>query len=496
MKKLSLNVKVAFVVVLLIAGSVLISVISLQKMNSINDAVTRIVNATAVKVEMAQELKGLLYLQMFNERSYLLADTPEEMARISELMDKRHDQTKDKIQAFQKIAGTEDKKDLSLFEAAFADWWKFSAEVRSMALQDKRKAIEMSRERGQALRKKVEEYVGSLADLSKQEMKADDERTDREYDAAFSMVLTISIVIVVVGCLISTVVLFVLSKTMIAVIDNLTGTSAQVTGASQQIATSSEELSQAATEQASSLEETVSTLEEMTSMVKLNADNAKRAADLANRTREVAVRGEGQIRSLTSCMDEISADSKKIEDIINVIDDIAFQTNLLALNAAVEAARAGEQGKGFAVVAEAVRGLAQRSASAAKDITMLIKGSVQKIEKGANQVHESAGVLGEIVTSVNKVVNLNSEIASSSDEQSRGLEQIGKAMNQIDQATQINAATSEEAAASAQELSAQANNLEHAVEVLVQVIKGGDSPQTEPASSLQGIHHNLKPYPL
>lgn len=248
--------------------------------------------------------------------------------------------------------------------------------------------------------------------------------------------------------------------------------SEQVAQAATQIAGSSQGLSGATTEQASSLEETVATMEELTSMVRLNSENGKQAAALAVSTREIAVKGEREIKTLIDSIHSISADSKKIEEITTVIDDIAFQTNLLALNAAVEAARAGEQGKGFAVVAEAVRNLALRSAEAAKDIADLIKKSVEKIEMGAKQANQGGEVLAEIVTSVKKVADLNNEIASASEEQSNGIVQIGKAMNQMDQVTQQNAAAAEETAAAAEELSAQSENLKASVQTLEVAVYG------------------------
>lgn len=247
----------------------------------------------------------------------------------------------------------------------------------------------------------------------------------------------------------------------------------EMTSASQQIASSSQSLSQSTTEQASSLEETVATMEELTSMVRLNSDNSKQAAALASATRQIAEKGEREIKSLIDSIQSISADSKKIEEITTVIDDIAFQTNLLALNAAVEAARAGEQGKGFAVVAEAVRSLAQRSSVAAKDIAELIQKSVEKIEAGSEQANQGGVVLTEIVGSVRKVAELNNEIAHASEEQSNGISQIGKAMNQLDQVTQKNAAVSEEAAAAAEELSAQSASLKTNAASLEKIVFGG-----------------------
>lgn len=230
----------------------------------------------------------------------------------------------------------------------------------------------------------------------------------------------------------------------------------------EQMSEAGNALSQNSTQAAASLEETVAALEEMSSMVQMNSDNAKQAATLAISSREAAERGETEIKNLISSMSEISDSSKKIEEIISVIDDIAFQTNLLALNAAVEAARAGEQGKGFAVVAEAVRALAQRSASSAKDISTLIKSSASQVEKGSAIADQSGEMLSVIVNSIKKVSDLNNEIAAASSEQTTGIQQISKAMNQLDQTSQSNAASAEEIAATSGEI----NKLAHESQVL------------------------------
>ncbi|QDK44993.1 chemotaxis protein [Bdellovibrio sp. ZAP7] len=259
---------------------------------------------------------------------------------------------------------------------------------------------------------------------------------------------------------------------------------AQVTAAIEQLSAAGQSLSQSSTEAAASLEETVASLEEMTSMVNLNADNAKQAAGLSTVSRESAERGQSEIQVLVSSMSDISASSRKIEEIINVIDDIAFQTNLLALNAAVEAARAGEQGKGFAVVAEAVRTLAQRSAEAAKDITVLIKDSVDKIERGTQVADKSGTVMADIVTSVKKVSDLSAEISSGSGEQSTGIQQISKAMNQLDSSSQSNAASSEEIASTAEEISAQSTQMQKMMEDLSFLISGERAlPVAAPAAA-------------
>ncbi|HWU42771.1 MAG TPA: methyl-accepting chemotaxis protein, partial [Bdellovibrio sp.] len=260
----------------------------------------------------------------------------------------------------------------------------------------------------------------------------------------------------------------------------LTDAGVQVSGAITQLTTAGFSLSQSSTESAASLEETVASLEEMSSMVKMNSDHAQQAAVLSQSSKEAAEEGQREIQSLISSMHDITQSSKKIEEIINVIDDIAFQTNLLALNASVEAARAGEQGKGFAVVAEAVRALAQRSAVAAKDINNLIKESVLQVTKGSKIADHSGEVLNNIVSSVKKVSDLNHEISAASSEQTTGIQQISKAMNQLDQSTQANAASSEEIASSSEEISAQAQQMKTLTVSLSTVILGGSiNPQKE-----------------
>ncbi|MBB3179166.1 methyl-accepting chemotaxis protein [Variovorax sp. Sphag1AA] len=235
--------------------------------------------------------------------------------------------------------------------------------------------------------------------------------------------------------------------------------------ASSQIASGNQDLSSRTEEQASSLEETAASMEELTSTVKQNADNARQANQLAVSASEVAMRGGSAVSQVVDTMGSINASSRKIVDIISVIDGIAFQTNILALNAAVEAARAGEQGKGFAVVASEVRNLAQRSAAAAKEIKGLIDDSVGKVEEGSRQVAEAGRTMDEIVESVKRVTDIMGEITAASQEQTSGIEQVNQAITQMDQVTQQNAALVEEASAAAQALQEQAGSLSQVVGV-------------------------------
>lgn len=242
-------------------------------------------------------------------------------------------------------------------------------------------------------------------------------------------------------------------------IQELNEAAANIGTAASEISAGNTDLSQRTEEQASSLEETASSMEEMTSTVKQNADNARDASKLAEAAREQAEKGGSVVKTAVSAMSEINSSSKKIADIIGVIDEIAFQTNILALNAAVEAARAGEQGRGFAVVAAEVRNLAQRSAGAAKEIKSLINDSVEKVEEGSRLVTTSGQSLEEIVSSVKQVSDIVAEIAAASQEQSIGIEQVNKAIMQLEQVTQQNAALVEEAAASSEAMSDQARGL-------------------------------------
>jgi methyl-accepting chemotaxis protein len=249
-----------------------------------------------------------------------------------------------------------------------------------------------------------------------------------------------------------------------------------------EVASGNQQLSSRTEEHASSLEETASTLEEFTTTVRQNAEHARQASTLAGDVSNTAERGGEVVAKVVKTMQEVTDSSKRISDIIGVIDGISFQTNILALNAAVEAARAGEQGRGFAVVASEVRSLAQRSAASAKEIRGLIESSVGRVEAGAKLVQQAGTTMDELVTSVRKVAAIMTEIASASHEQSSGIDQINKAITQMDHVVQMNASIVEEATAAATSMAEQATGLAHAV-AQFRVDETGARPEAPPTLS-------------
>ncbi len=270
------------------------------------------------------------------------------------------------------------------------------------------------------------------------------------------------------------------------IVGQVRGSTEAIATASAQIASGNLDLSSRTEEQASSLEETASSMEQLTSTVRQNADNARHANQLALSASQIAVQGGSTVREVIDTMGSINASAKKIVDIISVIDGIAFQTNILALNAAVEAARAGEQGRGFAVVASEVRNLAQRSASAAKEIKTLIDDSLSRVNAGSMLVDQAGVTMAEVVLSVKRVSEVISEITAASQEQTSGISQINIAITEMDEVTQQNAALVEQAAAAAEALQEQAKGLYGLVSVF-KIDNHAESVTSRPARRLIGM---------
>lgn len=307
--------------------------------------------------------------------------------------------------------------------------------------------------------------------------------------AKLPLLLMFSVAGVLVGLTLSIFIILNLSKVLKAFISQISQASNEVQVVSESLAQTNMNLSNVATETASSIEETVSSLDELSSMVNLNTENAQQAASTSNNSRVSAEKGEVEIEKLNSAMHDIKTSSKKMEEIINVIDDIAFQTNLLALNAAVEAARAGEQGKGFAVVAEAVRNLAMRSASAAKEINLMIKDSVEKIEGGSEIAENFRKSLKEIVSTVKTISDINSEIASASTEQASGIRQISAAMDALDTSSQEFAAATNQVSEGSSSMKDQAHKLNLLITDVKEKILGSDAPKATVSAPVSTKKH-------
>lgn len=519
MSKWSLNAKIYFVLSLFITASCVIAFIGQMKMEEIKDSMERVVKGSATRVGNSHELKELFFIQLINEKNFILEESDEGMNNQLKRMMTRDQEFKDKQKEAIKISTNAGKKDLAKLLEVYQEWWVLNSEMRALASSDKKiEAARLSMTKGREKRLKVEELLNSAILRNEDFMRQDVALAEENYTSSRNLVLIISLLSIAIGLTLATVILRNLNKAISNVISNLSDSSQQVTSAAEQIATAADELSTAATEQASSLEETSSSIEEMSSMVQKNADSAKRTSDLARSSSQSAENGKKVMQNMIHAISEISASNNTIQiqvdesnndiaEIVKligeignktkVINDIVFQTKLLSFNASVEAARAGENGKGFAVVAEEVGNLAQMSGNAAKEITEMLDNSIQKVQyivlntkekvghliidgknkiDNGNQIAIQCGsVLEEIVENVSSVNAMADEISNACQEQSLGIQEITKAMGQLDQVTQINAATSEESASAANELSSQAHALYAAVGVLVGTINGANA---------------------
>lgn len=459
--------------------------LSLFSMQKINREYGHIVNVTIGNLQSVSEINTLVmeanrlnlraYIALIEKDQVVLERNTNEFPKRVEELEKLNAQYRSTP-----FAPGEEK----LYEEVWNAWKSYEEssidyiKLVKTAFNDTSKSEEASKIVNETLRQKrikIQESVNHLIEFQRKDSKERSEAANSTYHWSFNLLVIISLFIlgtsVGLGLLFSNY----MNKALASIAEKIRGSSDQTSVASHELTSASSQLSQGATESAASLEETVSSLEELSSMVKLNSDHAKEANDLSRKSLNSAEHGEKEIKSLLEAMSGMEKSSKKIEEIINVIDDIAFQTNLLALNAAVEAARAGEQGRGFAVVADAVRNLAGRSALAAKDINNLIKENVHMTENGVRIAGTSGSTLKEIVDSAKKVAELNSEISAASIEQANGIEQISKAMNHLDQAIQSNASSSEEVASSASEMSAQSDCLISMVNELRHFVDGGST---------------------
>ncbi len=477
MKRLTLKMKLVLLCGFFITVIVAIGGKDYLSSHKITEMYSSLVNTTLPKqYHINKSYEYFLAIRM-NLRNLGLPGVPaDEVERIEKKVLEDLGKIAEEKKAYEALGFTPGQKDL--YDKQTKTWEDFVAVGgRVLALhkgsaEDKQKMIEIFFGDCPKTAGAFMEATKNLLEFHDQEIKL--ETAEAASTAASSETMTL--IWIACGALLGAAMGFIfsesLSRTLRGIADSISSSAEVTRTGANQMSAASTQLSTASTEAAASLEETVASLEELTSMVKLNTNHAKEANILSQKSKESAEVGEVEISKLIASMSEMAAGSKQIEDIINVIDDIAFQTNLLALNAAVEAARAGEQGKGFAVVADAVRTLAQRSATAAKDISSLIKANVDKSLNGAKIANTSGNALKEILSSVKKVADLNTEISNGSEQQLHGLEQISRAMNALDQATQGNAASSEEVSASSEEMAQQGESLAGTVQELRDVIYG------------------------
>lgn len=455
-KSLSAKVKlvVGFLTLCVITGTV--GGIGIQKMSILNENSQLLYARELVGLSAIKEANiNLIYIGRATRQAVMETD-PAATAKNAQLATEAYDRLQKQLADYEKTVVTDEARQKvselkDVLDRYMVEITAVLALAESESNSEALSRLAVSRElatRADTLMSEVSRVKEGLAEESNTENAA-------AYAAARWLMLGLVCVGILIGVLMG---LYFANWFGRALVETAT-IADSVASASQQLAAASEEISSGAQEQASSLEETASSIEEITSTVRQNADNAQQAAQLAAASRDVAERGGKVVSEAVTAMTEINHASKRISDIIGTIDEIAFQTNILALNAAVEAARAGEQGRGFAVVATEVRNLAQRSASAAKEIKTLIQDSVRKVDAGSALVDRSGQALQEILTSVKRVTDIVSEIAAASREQTTGIEQVSKAIAQMDSVTQANASQTEELSSTAEALSSQGEQL-------------------------------------
>jgi methyl-accepting chemotaxis protein len=504
--RIAAKLLVSFIAIL--ALTVVVGVISIAQLSKVNDMSTEITGNWMPSTRTLLEIKGLMARYRSIELQHILSDTLTEMSEYEKAMGNSWNALEKHLADYEKlISEPEEREIFPTYKKALAQYAAEHGKVIALSrAQKKDDATAVIRGESLKINRELDEMIDKLVAVNVAGAAKANETADAVYARARLWVIGLLVGSIVVGLVLAVTIARAVARPLsdavkvaqsvaagdltsridaettdetgmlLAALKEMNDSLVKIVGevrtgtdtiatASSQIASGNQDLSSRTEEQASSLEQTAASMEELTSTVKQNADNARQANQLAVSASEVAVRGGGVVSQVVDTMGSINASSRKIVDIIGVIDGIAFQTNILALNAAVEAARAGEQGRGFAVVASEVRNLAQRSAGAAKEIKTLIDDSVGKVEEGSRQVAEAGRTMDEIVDSVKRVTDIMGEITAASQEQTSGIEQVNQAITQMDQVTQQNAALVEEAAAAAGSLQDQATSLVRAVSV-------------------------------
>jgi len=514
-----------------------ISALGIYGMNQSNAALHHIVEINIKKMALLEDMSNSIHIVSRVIRTVALLDDESEANRQREKIHKARETYNAAMETLEKMPL--DEKGL----AFVADLKQETAAVRPLNNQfleaiktDKAEAIKGLMQVNIPATAKWQDKISAFIELQREKSKKDEETAFAAFDESKTIMIALSILAIALGSLtawlitksitrpINQAVLIAhtvasgdltskfdsteqdemgqliralreMNDSLINIVGQVRQGAETISVGTKQIASGNMELSSRTEQQAGSLEETASAMEQLTSTVKQNADNARQANTMAISASDIAVKGSSVVSEVVETMGEINESSKKIVDIIGVIDGIAFQTNILALNAAVEAARAGEQGRGFAVVASEVRNLAQRSASAAKEIKILINHSVEKVDTGSKLVDQAGATMKQIVHSVKQVTDIMNEISSASGEQSSGIDQIHLAVAQMDNVTQQNAALVEEAASAAQSLQSQASMLNQVVSVFK--LDGNESggsfffdDEDKPANNAKAIESN------
>jgi CHASE3 domain sensor protein len=459
--RLSVGAKLFAAFMSLLVLMALMGGVSIWKLSALNSYCNEVATNWMPATNAAQGFNTNTSDVRIKELRHILSTTDEDMTRFEgERAAILKDMEKNRDEMIRLVASPEEKQ---LVDQILSTWDEYLAEADAIIALSRQNKNDEARAR---IAGRSQQLFNQASDLCLKQVQLNVEGGKREVVAAGAAYIAgrnVTVAVLGVNILLGLGMAVWISRWFTGAIVQVDQIATGVAAASQQLAAASEQLSSGAQQSASSLEETASSLEEMTATVRQNADNADQANQLANSSRETAEKGGAVVANAVRAMGEINQASRKIADIITTIDEIAFQTNLLALNAAVEAARAGEQGRGFAVVAGEVRNLAQRSATAAKEIKGLIEDSVSKVETGSQLVNQSGETLEAIVNSVKRVTDIVGEIAAASREQSAGIDQINKAVAQMDQVTQANASQTEEMSGTAVSLSGQAEQLQGVV---------------------------------
>lgn len=517
MKNLSLNAKIAGVLSIFIVAAIVVAFLGLTRMSQINNALDQIVSTYHARVMHAMIVRDYQRQMAISEAAIIHENDKDKILAEAQKIKDNHSKIEKELATWNTIASDFAKAKFKDYNSLMQEWLSDLDKEENFSEQGNEKAsTELAATKSAKVRAAMNSITDTLVEANTKSMDEAAVHANETYQAARLTVLTTSIAAIVAGLFLAWIILKAIGRSIDQVIANLDDSSSEVSSASQQVASAATQLSQATTEQAASLEQTSSALEELNSMLQKNADNSAKSSTSATSSRDSAVKGKKIVENMIEAIQGISSSNNDIMTQINdsnqqiseivkvileignktkVINDIVFQTKLLSFNASVEAARAGEHGKGFAVVAEEVGNLAQMSGNAAKEISDLLEGSIQKVERivsetktkvehlvaggkakvetGTEVAQQCGEVLEEIVTSISAVTTMVDEISLACKEQAQGIREITKAIGQMDQVTQENASTSEEAAGSAEELSAQAETLKRVVGVLIQTIKGG-----------------------